>query len=91
MLLAPHGVHDRGLQTFSKSEELPMGALAPGAAQHRHASVAIQKRRQSLEINIRGGRNGLCRKQTSGLWYRRIQCRLKRYIAWDDHNRDAAL
>ena len=53
MLLAAHRVHHRRLEPLAERQKLIMRACASGAAQYRHTPVAIEHRRQPVEIRRR--------------------------------------
>jgi hypothetical protein len=91
MFFALEGVDDRSLQALREREQLRVCALAPGAAQHGHAAVAVENGGQSLEIG--GGRRHrrLRRQQTRWLGHRCVCRGLQRDVAGDDHHRDTAL
>ncbi len=91
MLLAAHRMHHRRLEPLAERQQLVMRPGASGAAQDRHATVAIQQRRQPVNIRSRRDAHRLGRQQAGKLGRRRGRSRLQRDITGDDHDGHAAL
>ena len=91
VLLAAHRMHHRRLQPFAERQELIVRSGASGAAQQGHAAVAVEHRRQPVEIVIRRDHDRLGWQQAGELGRRRIGGRLQGDIARDHHHRHAAL
>src|SRR5882672_11660592 len=68
-----------------------MRALASRAAQHGHAAIAIEKRREPIDIDTCWHRDGLAGQQARYLRWRRVRSRLKGDVAGNNHDRDAAI
>jgi len=60
-------MHHRRLEPLAERQELFMGTCTAGAAQDRHAAVAIEQRRKPIEINGRRRHHRLRRQQTGVL------------------------
>ncbi len=91
MLLASERVHDGSFQAIGQREDFIMRALTSRAAQHRHAAIAVEKRREPIDIDAGRHRNDLAGQQARWLRRRRVRGGLKGYVARNDHNRNAAI
>src|SRR5882724_9966540 len=91
MLLASERVHDRGLQAISQREDFIMCALTSRAAQYGHTAIAIEKRREPIDIRACRHCDGLARKQARHLWWWRVRGGLKCDVARNYHDRDTTI
>jgi hypothetical protein len=84
-------MHDRRLQAIGQRYDLIMRALTSGAAQHGHTAIAVEKLRKPLDIGACRCRNDSAGQQARGLRRRCVRGRLKRDVARNDHDRNAAI
>src|SRR5260221_10913980 len=91
MLLAAKRMHGGSFQTIGQREDLIMRALAPRAAQHGHATVAVEERREPIDVCARRHRDSLAGQQAGYFRRRRVRSGLKGDIAWNYHDRDTTI
>ena len=72
MLFAFEGMDDRRLAPLGERDDLIVRAGAARSAQHGHAAIRVQKRREALKIALRRDHRGRRRGEPVGLGGRRI-------------------
>ena len=91
MFLASERVHDGSLQAIGQREDLIMRALTSRTAQHGHAAIAVEERGEPIDIDAWRHRDRLAGQQASRFRRRRVRGGLKRHVARNHHDRDAAI
>jgi hypothetical protein len=91
VLLAAHGMDHRRFETLRQCQKLGVRALTSRTAQYGDAALAIQQRRQPLEVLLRRGDHRRRRQQSRDLGHRRIGCGLQGNVAGQYQYRYAAL
>jgi hypothetical protein len=91
VLLAAQCVHHRRLEALAQRDELVVRALASRAAQDGDALVAVEQRREPIEIGRRWRDDGHGRQEPTRRGRRRFGCTLQCHVARQHHHRHAAL
>src|SRR5271154_2344220 len=91
VLLAAHGVHHRRLESLAQRQQLRMSALAARTAQDGDTAVAVEYRREPIEIRARGHDDGRRRQQSRDLCRGGVGCGPQRHVAGNDDHGYAAL